>query len=45
VQFLGRPVSIELTAETAFNDVKNVLEFRMTTETALADAVGLEPED
>ena len=45
VQFLGRLLSVELTAETAFNDVKNVLEFLMTTETALADAVGLEAED
>ena len=45
VQFLARPLSIELTAETAFNDVKNVLEFLMTTESPLADAVGLDPED
>lgn len=45
VQFLSRSVSAELTAEAAFNDVKGVLEFLMTTEAALADAVGLDADD
>jgi hypothetical protein len=31
-----------VTAEVAFNDVKAVLEFLLTTESALADAVGLD---
>lgn len=42
VRFLSRPISPELTAETAFNDVKSVLEFLMTAENALAEAIGLE---
>jgi hypothetical protein len=29
-------------AETAFNDVKTVLEFLLTVETQLAEAVGLD---
>jgi hypothetical protein len=45
VQFLSRPVSPELTAEAAYNDVKSVLEFQLTTEAALADAVGLDADD
>lgn len=45
MQFLSRSVSAELTAEAAFNDVKGVLEFLMTTEAALADAVGLDADD
>lgn len=42
VRFVTRPPSVELTAETAFNDTKTVLEFLLTTETALAEAVGLD---
>lgn len=40
VRFLSRPLSSELTAETAFNDVKAVLEFLMTVESQLGEAVG-----
>jgi len=42
VRFISRPISPELTAEVAFNDVKNVLEFLLTTEAGLGDAVGLD---
>ena len=45
LRFLSRPISAELTAEAAFNDAKNVLEFLMTTEASLADAVGLDSDD
>jgi hypothetical protein len=41
VRFISRPISPELRAEVAFNDAKNVLEFLLTTEAGLADAVGL----
>lgn len=43
VRFLSRPIAQELTAEVAFNDVKQVLEFLMTAENSLAEAIGLEP--
>jgi hypothetical protein len=42
VRFLCRPIGGDLTAEVAFNDAKSVLEFLMTTEAQLADAVGLD---
>ncbi len=42
VRFVSRPVGVELTAEVAYNDTKTVLEFLLTTETGLADAVGLD---
>ena len=45
VRFLSRPVATELTAEAAFNDTKGVLEFLMTTESGLAEAVGLDASD
>jgi hypothetical protein len=45
VRFLARPVGPELTGEVAFNDTKTVLEFLMTTEAGLADAIGLEADD
>jgi hypothetical protein len=45
VRFLSRPVATELTAETAFNDVKGVLEFVMSGETALAEAIGFDSSD
>jgi hypothetical protein len=42
VRFLCRPIGPDLTAEVAFNDAKSVLEFVMTVEAQLADAVGLD---
>ncbi len=45
IKFVSRPIGTDVTAETAFNDVKAVLEFLLTVETQLADAVGLEADD
>lgn len=45
VRFVCRPIGAELTAEVAFNDAKAVLEFLMTTEAQLGDAVGLDASD
>ncbi len=45
VRFVSRPIGPEVTAETAFNDVKTVLEFLLTVEASLADAVGLDATD
>ena len=45
VRFLSRPISPELTAAAAFKDVTTVLEFLMTAEGALAEAVGVEAEE
>jgi hypothetical protein len=45
VRFLSRAVAGDLGAETAFNDVKSVLEFLLTAETALAEAIGVDPND
>lgn len=47
VRFMSRSVSSDLTAEMAFNDAKDVLEFLLTAEAGLADAIGLEagPEE
>jgi hypothetical protein len=42
VRFVSRPLTPEVTAETAFNDVKAVLEFLLTVENQLGEAVGLE---
>lgn len=42
VRFVSRALSSDVTAETAFNDVKTVLEFLLTVESQLADAVGLD---
>jgi hypothetical protein len=42
VRFVSRAISPELTAEAAFNDVKSVLEFVLTAETALAEAIGFD---
>ncbi len=42
VRFVSRTLGPELTAETAFNDVKTVLEFLLTVESQLAEAVGLD---
>ena len=42
VRFAARPLASDVTAEAAFNDVKAVLEFLLTVETPLAEAVGLD---
>ncbi len=42
VRFFSRALSAEVTGEAAFNDVKAVLEFLLTIESSLAEAVGLE---
>lgn len=42
VRFASRPIGSELSAEIAFNDAKAIFEFLMTTESQLADAVGLD---
>jgi hypothetical protein len=42
LRFVNRALGPELTAETAFNDAKQVLEFLLTAEAALGDAVGLD---
>ena len=42
VRFVARPISSDLGAELAFNDIKNVLEFVISADAALADAVGFE---
>ena len=45
IRFVQRPLNKELTVEMAFNNVKQVLEFLLSTDTALAEAVGLDPID
>jgi len=42
VRFISRALQSDVTAEIAFNDVKTVLEFLLTVELPLADAVGLD---
>lgn len=42
VRFVSRPLAVDVTAETAFNDVKTVLEFLLTAEAQLAEAVGMD---
>lgn len=42
VRFAARPLGPEVTAETAFNDVKTVLEFLLSAEASLGEAVGLD---
>lgn len=42
VRFVSRPLGPDVTAESAFNDIKSVLEFLLTVETQLGDAVGLD---
>lgn len=42
VRFVSRPLGPDVTAEAAFNDVKLVLEFVLTAESQLAEAVGLD---
>src|SRR5262245_47478798 len=41
VRFVSRPLNVDVTAESAFNDVKTVLEFLLTVEAQLGEAVGL----
>ena len=43
VRFVSRPLALEVTAETAFNDVKTVLEFLLAIEPSLGAGVGLDP--
>lgn len=43
--FVRRPLDGSLNAEIAFNDVKDVLEYLLSTDSVLAEAVGLDPED
>jgi hypothetical protein len=43
IRFVQRALNKELTLEMAFTDVKHVLEFLLSTDAALAEAVGLEP--
>jgi hypothetical protein len=43
IRFVSRPIETDLRPETAFNDVKNVFEFLMGTDAALAEAVGVDP--
>lgn len=43
VRFISRPVTSELTAESAFNEIKSVLEFLLSIESALAEPIGLDP--
>jgi len=45
VRFALRPVNQDLTPEIAFNDSKLVLEFMLTADVPLADAVGLDLPD
>ena len=42
VRFVSRAISSDVTAETSFNDVKTVLEFLLTVESAIGEAVGLD---
>jgi len=42
VRFVSRPLNSDLTSEAAFTDVKNVLEFIMSAETPLGNAVGFD---
>lgn len=42
VRFVQRPLSEDVTAEVAFNDVKTILEFMLTADTPLGQAVGFD---
>jgi hypothetical protein len=42
LRFVTRPVNPELTSEAAFSDIKNVLEFMLSAETPLGNAVGFD---
>ena len=44
IRFVLRPVSPDLSAEVAFNDSKQVLEFMLTSDASLAEAVGFDPD-
>lgn len=43
IQFVSRPIGPELKPEIAFNDIKSVFEFLITSDGALAEAVGVDP--
>lgn len=45
IRFVQRPLNEQLTVEVAFNDAKQVLEALLSTDTALAEAVGLDALD
>jgi hypothetical protein len=45
VRFVSRALDAALTPEVAFNDVKGVLDFLLSTDAVLADAVGLDIPD
>lgn len=45
VRFVQRSLDKDVTAELAFSDVKQVLEAVLSADAALADAVGLAPEE
>lgn len=45
VRFVTRPLDPEVTAELTYNDVKTVLEFLLTADATLADAVGVVDDD
>jgi hypothetical protein len=43
VVFVSRGLNADLTAETAFSDLKSVMEFILNSDSAFAEAVGLDP--
>lgn len=43
VVFSSRPANAELSDESAFADLKNVMEFVLNADGAFAEAVGLDP--
>jgi hypothetical protein len=46
VRFVARALDASLSPDVAFNDVKSVLEFLLSADGVLADAVGLDiPEE
>jgi hypothetical protein len=45
IRFVLRPVSPDLTAEVAFNDSKQVLEFMLTSDASLAEGVGFDLDE
>src|SRR5262245_2943828 len=45
IRFVLRPVSPDLTTEVAFNDSTQVLEFMLTADASLAEAVGFDPDE
>jgi len=45
IRFVQRPLNKDVTAELAYSDVKQVLEAVLATDSVLADAVGLAPDE